>query len=95
MFTGKNSGNFFDKRDRFAKTIPAFTIEGTETLGTSMGCLGSYTRISIFIAFACMKAMYLVTQHELVVTTTQITDAYGPKEPLNLEENGVHFAFTV
>ena len=94
-FKGTHSGNFFDKRDSFSKTIPSFTIEGVESLGTSMGCLGSYCSNSLILTLCVLKLMYLVTKHELVITTTQILDSYGPKETLSLEDNELVFAFAV
>jgi hypothetical protein len=81
---GRETGNIFDRRDNYAKTIPAFTIETEESLGTSMGMIGSYIQYITILSYFVLKMIYLNKRHDLIVTNTLESDVFDPLEVLQL-----------
>jgi hypothetical protein len=95
IYSGSKVGNLFDSRDNYAKQIPAFTIEGEEVLGTSMGMLGSYIQYAVIIAYFGLKMSHLVTGHELIVTQSNDLDSFEPDEVFDFKDNDFKLAFGV
>jgi hypothetical protein len=93
--SGNTTGGFFDRNDFFSSNIPAFTIEGQEQLGTSLGFAGSIVQTVIIVCFFSLKMFFMFDGRDLIVTQGVHLDMYELHEKLDLEENELNFAFMV
>ena len=71
---GKETGNIFDRYDMFGTPIPSFNLEGTDRVGTSIGCIFSVIITVIVLSYSYTKGKIFVYKDKPLITTASLYD---------------------
>ena len=76
---GREVGSFFDQNDYFSSSVPGFNIEGTERVGTSLGCMLSVVMWTAFLVYTTYKALVCFTRQNPNISSFEIIDDHDQR----------------
>jgi hypothetical protein len=92
---GRDTNSFFDRWDMFAQPVSGFNLQGTEAVGTSIGCLSTILMTGFVLAYAVVRGKICFEKSRPTITDIDGVGARAPTDILDLSEHNFTVAFRV
>jgi hypothetical protein len=95
MKKGRETGNVFDKWDMFSANMVNFNIEGTEKVGTSIGCVFTVLLILLLLAYGSVRGIFFISKSRPLISSYSMPSARLNTDKIPLVEHNFQVAFSL
>jgi len=92
---GREIGSFFDEKDCFASPVPSFNMEGSDQVGTSIGCFFSLIMTTCILGYGTYKGVICWNQMNPNIYSFYVENTYPKNYAIDLNEREFKIAFYV
>ena len=90
----KQAHNTWLKLDFFPRRVPQLTMRGKESKPTAIGSICSILVVATILTYGILQLQKLVDRKNPRISSSTETFALGSTDKLNLQQAGLHIAFT-